>query len=79
MASGNELLMHLLRTEEAAGGQGNVGQSLPCCPGPFLMNTSVRAQTAQAPGSGSSGHTPSVLLCAQNFWTLSVFSAAASD
>lgn len=31
------------------------------CPGPFLMNADVTAQTAQAPGSGSSGHKPNVL------------------
>lgn len=61
------------------GGQGSVGQSLPCCPSPHLMNAGVRAQTAQAPGSGSSSHTPNVLPCAQNFGTLSGFLAAASD
>lgn len=43
------------------GRQGASQQTWPCCPGPFLMNADVTAQTAEAPGSGSSGHKPNVL------------------
>lgn len=64
MALGNEPWMHLLRTE-SCGREGTIRQTLPCCPGPFLMNADVTAQTAEAPGSGSSSHKTNVLPCAE--------------